>query len=103
MKHIISRHTGAYLSISEARSLCGKLKCAGVTCIEHRSVSGYPTPQLAEKANLLAVMEAHEGYTFAYAGTENRGLEGYKVLVIGIKELPPRFEEKYSDYVVIGR
>lgn len=102
MNIIINRRTGAYLSIEEARALCAQLKRAGVTCIEHRSVYGYPTPQLAEKANLRAVMEAHEGYTFAYAGAENMGFEGYKVLVIGIQKLPNNFESNYPNFVVIG-
>lgn len=102
MKSIINRRTGAYLSMDEAKALCGRLKCLGAICIEHRSVSGYPTPQLAEKTNLLAVIEEYEGYTFAFAGAENRGLEGYKVLVIGIKQLPPDFESKFPNFVVIG-
>jgi len=102
MKRIINRLTGDYLSIEEARNLCALLKRLGVTCVEHRSVYGYPTSAIAEKANLRAVCETYQGYTFAYAGTEHIPLEGYKVLVMAIKELPPAFEKHFPNRVVVG-
>ena len=102
MKKIYNRKTGNPLSIEEARNLCALLKRLGVTCVEHRSVYGYPTPAIAEKANLRAVLETYEGYTFAYAGTEYVSFEGYKVLVIGIKDLPPFFEQHFPNRIVVG-
>lgn len=102
MKKIINRKTGNPLTIEEARTLQRALINLGVTCVEHRSVYGYPTPEMAEKANLRAVLETYEGYTFAYTGTENLSLKGYKVLVIGIKDLPSTFEKTFPNLVVIG-
>ena len=102
MKKIINRQTGNPLTIEEARNLCALLKRLGVTCVEHRSVYGYPTPAIAEKSNLRAVLETYKGYTFAYAGTEHVSFEGYKVLVIAIKDLPPTFEKNFPNRIVIG-
>ena len=103
MKSIINRRTGNKLTIEEAIALCGKVKAqTGSPWIDHTSVYGYATPELAEKANLRAVCEAHEGYTFAFIGTDNKGLEGYKVRAIGIHKLPSDFEKRFPDFVVIG-
>lgn len=104
MKTIINRKTGLPISISEAKSLCQQLKVDinTITTIEHKSVCGYPTPELAMKANLRAICEAYEGYIFAYVGTVNDTFEGYKVFVIGIQKLPADFEIRYPNYVIIG-
>lgn len=102
MKKIIDRMTGNPLTIEGARNLCSLLKRLGVTCVEHRSVYGYPTPATAERANLNAVLETYKGYTFAYVGTEYVPFEGYKVLVIAIKDLPPTFEKNFPNRVIIG-
>ena len=101
VKFIISKHPGAYLSLERALKLCELLTQDGVTCIEHRSEYAFDTPQLAEKANLNAMMEAHKDLIFIYAGTEHSSL-GHKVLLIGIKQLPPHFEEKYPNFQVVG-
>lgn len=102
-KKIISRRTGSILNKEDAIRLCYKLRQNyGIEFIEHKSVYGYPTPDMAEKANLQAVMETYEGYTFAFAGTEYGGFEGYKVYVVAIKQLPLNFETLCPDYVVIG-
>lgn len=103
MKKIMKRKTGRFLTIEEAKSLCRELKVhVGATCVEHKSVYGYTTPELAEKANLRAVCETYNGYTFAYIGTVNEPFEGYRVFVIAIKRLPSDFEHRFPDYVVIG-
>lgn len=97
MKKIMNRKTGEFLNIDEARALSRKLNG-----IEHRAVYGYPTQELAKKANLNAILETYTGYTFAYVGTENLPFEGYKALVIGFKNLPTDFEKRFPNYVVIG-
>ena len=103
MKKLINRKTGNFLTQEEAIRLCCKLhNMNGVTYIEHKSVYGYATPELAEKANLRAVCETYEGYVFAFTGTVYDAFSGYKVFVVAIQKLPPRFEELYPDYVVIG-
>lgn len=103
MKKIANRKSGKFLTKEEALSLCSRLKReTGATYVEHTSVYGYPTAEMAEKANLAAVCETYTGYTFAFAGAINRGLEGYKVRVICIKDLPANFEQLFPDYVVIG-
>lgn len=104
MKQIIIRRTGKFLTVEEARAFSQKVKNTFplVQYTDHRSVYGYATEELAKRANLNAVLEAHEGYTFSFVGTENIPLEGYKVCVIGFKDLPADFEKKFPDYVVIG-
>ena len=103
MKKIINRKDGKELTISEAKALCCNLKAmTGAFYTEHKSVHGYPTPELAKKANLCPVIEAYEGYTFAFIGTVYDSFEGYKVFVVAIKNLPSDFEKLYPDYVVIG-
>lgn len=103
MKKIINRKTGSFLSKEDAQTLCARVKAqTGCVYVEHTSVYGYPTAEMAEKANLVAVCEAYEGYTFAFTGTINKPFEGYKVHVIGIKDLPVNFEQLYPEYVVIG-
>ena len=103
MKKIINRKTGKLLTIEEAKALCHKLsREIGITYADHKTVSGYPTPELAEKANLRAVCETYEGYIFAYTGTVYDTFEGHKVYVLAIKNLPSDFEQRYPDFVVIG-
>lgn len=103
MKKIINRKTGKFLTQLEAKALCNKLsREIGAICIEHKSVSGYPTPEISEKANLRAVCETYEGYVFAYTGTVYDTFEGYKVYVLAIKNLPSDFEKRYPDFVIIG-
>ena len=102
IKNIVHRKTGAYLSKEEARALYSKLKCIGCTCVERRAVYGYTSHELAEKASLPALIEAHTGYVFAYTGADYVPFEGYKALVIAIQKLPPDFEAKFRDFVVIG-
>lgn len=103
MKKIINRRTGDSLSLEEARRLGLKIKaeCSAVY-VEHKSVYGYASPELAEKANLRAVCEAYEAYTFAFTGTVYDSFEGFKCCVIALKNLPSDFEKKYPDFVVIG-
>ena len=103
MKKIFNNRTGYFLTIDEALTLCARLKRqTGAVYVDHISVYGYPTAEMAEKANLNAVCDTYEGYTFAFTGTINKPLEGYKVRVIGIKDIPPQFEQLFPDYVVIG-
>lgn len=103
MKKIIKRKTGSPLTAVEARTLCIKLsREIGITYAEHKAVFGYPTPELAEKANMSAVCETYEGFIFAYTGTLYEPFEGHKVYVIAIKNLPTDFENHYPDYVIIG-
>lgn len=103
MKKIINRRTGSFLTRSEAIELCCKLKREiGITFIEHKSVYGYSTPNLAVRANMRAVCESYEGYVFAYTGTVYDSFEGHKVCVVAIQKLPSDFEKLYPDYVVIG-
>ena len=103
MKKIINRKTGKFLTRYEAKALCDKLsREIGITYAEHKAVSGYVTPELAEKANMKAVCEVYERYIFAYTGTVYDNFEGYKVYVLAIKNLPADFEQRYRDYVIIG-
>ena len=103
MKKIINRKSGNLLTIDEAKALCNKLsREIGITYADHKAVSGYPTPELAQKANLRAVCETYEGYIFAYTGTIYDAFEGYKVYVLAIKNLPSDFEQRYPNFVVIG-
>ena len=104
IKKIVSRKTGNELTVEEASNLCKKLKVEmNMIYVEYKSVSGYPTPELSERANLHAVVEEHKGYTFAYLGTVKDGFEGYKVLAIAVKDLnTSTFEKHYPNYVVIG-
>ena len=104
MKRIIKRTTGETLSLEEARSICYQTKTRlGATYVEDKSVCGYPTAELSKRANLRAVCETYEGYTFAYTGTVYDVFEGYKVVVLAIKDLPVRdFEQQFPKYVVLG-
>lgn len=69
MKRIIKRRNGEALRLDEARQLARQLK-GTVSTVEHRAVCGYPTAELAKKANLTPILETYTGYTFAYVGTE---------------------------------
>lgn len=110
MKKIIKRN-GEFLNIAEARALCKKVKevFPFVQSSEHLSVCGYPTEEAAKNANLQNVVNAHKGYIFTFIGCEYVSNtpdhnDGYRVLVIGFKELPPapNFEEKFPNYIIIG-
>lgn len=108
MKKIIKR-TGDSLTIEEARSLSRRAKdvFTFVHVSEYRSVYPYSTEELAKNANLQNALDAHKGYTFLFIGTEYVSSSvdknnGYKVVVIGLKDLPPNFEEKFPDYVIMG-
>lgn len=103
MKRIINRRTGKSLTQLEAKAFCNRLsREIGATCVEHKAVSGYPTIELAERANLRSVCEVYEDYIFVYTGTVYDNFEGYKVYVLAIKRLPSDFEQRYPDFVVIG-
>ena len=103
MKKIANRKSGKFLTKEEALSLCSRLKReTGAVYVEHKSVFGYATEELARKANLRAVCETYAGYTFAFADAVRFSFEGYKVYVLAIQKLPPDFEKSYTDYVVIG-
>lgn len=103
MKKIINRKTGNTLSTEEALALCKQVKTkTGAPYIEHTSVYGYATADIAEKANLRAIIEAHDGYIFAFIGAVNKGFEGYKVCAIATKIPPCDFEAHFPDYVVLG-
>lgn len=103
MKRIINRKTGEFLTKEEALCLCSRLKWeTGAVYVEHKSVFGYATEELAKKANLRAVCETYQGYTFAFADAVRFSFEGYKVYVLAIQKLPDDFEKRYPDYVVIG-
>lgn len=95
----IFKNSGVPFNIEEARALSAKLQHEGVKgVVEHRSVCGYSTPQLAEKANKNAILDTYKDYTTLFIGTEYCTFEGYKVVFIGVKELPEYFFEKYSNY-----
>lgn len=103
MKKIINRKTGKDLTVEEAIALCTNVRLlTNSTWIDHTSVYGYPTAELAKKANLTAIVEAHEGYTFAFLDAEHKPLEGYKVRAIAIQKLPSDFEKSFPNFVVIG-
>lgn len=102
-KKIMNRRTGEFLTADEALTLCARVqRQTGAVYVESVSSYGYPTPEMSEKATLSKILEAYEGYSFAFIGTVNRTFEGYKVRVIGIKDLPAEFEQLFPDYVVIG-
>lgn len=100
---IILGPTGAYPNLASARRLCKRLEeNDGIICTEHYSPYAHATPQLAELASLSHMVEAHRKEILVYAGTENFGAEGHKVLVICAPTLPHDFEEKYRGFRVIG-
>lgn len=101
MKRIIKRRNGEALRLDEARQLARQLK-GTVSTVEHRAVCGYPTAELAKKANLTPILETYTGYTFAYVGTEYLLFEGYKAIVIAFKDLPQDFEIKFHNFVILG-
>lgn len=102
MKKIFNQHINySPLSLGEARKLADELKRSGVRgVVEHRSVYGYPTAELAERATKNAVLEEHRDYTLLFIGTEYISFEGYKVVFIGLKELPSDFCQKYPNFCV---
>lgn len=103
MKKIVKRFDGKELTVEEALALCKKVEAkTGATYVEHTSVYGYPTADMAIKANFAAVCETYSSYVFAFAGTINKPFEGYKVHVIAIKIHPSDLENHFQDYVVLG-
>lgn len=104
MKKIFKRLDGGELTVEEALALCKKVKAkTDAPYVEHTSVYGYPTAEMAMKANFAAVCETYSSnYIFAFAGTINKPLEGYKVHVIAIKIHPSDLESHFEDYVVLG-
>ena len=104
MKQIIIK-SGRALGIYEARCLVKNVKriWPSVQSDEHRAPHGYPTAFLAEKANLRAIIEAHEGYIAAFTGSEEREFEGFKALFIGFKSLPENFLEYFPNYMIIEK
>ena len=105
MKRIIKRRNGRNIeSVLEARALVRHVKCTFpmVQSDDHRAAHGYSSPFIAERANLLAIKEAHHGYISVFEGTEYCSLEGYKAVFIGFKELPPDFEDYFPEYTIVG-
>ncbi len=105
MKYIINKKTGRCIEDPYiARHLVKSVMKTwpGVQYDEHRAPHGYPTAFLAEKANLRAIEEAHEGYISVFKGAEDCGFAGFKALFIGFKALPRNFEEIFTNYAIIG-
>ena len=104
MKHIFFK-SGRSLSIYEARALVRNVKkiWPSVQVDDHRAPHGYPSALIAERANLRAIIEAHEGYIAAFTGSEERGFEGFKALFIGFKSLPENFLEYFPNYMIIEK
>lgn len=102
-KQIVKRKTGEFLNLKEAKSLCNKLRIqVGASFEEYESERGFCTPLLTERYLLNSVYDSYEGYTFAYVGTVDKGLAGYKIVAIVLPKLPQDFESRFKDYVVIG-
>ena len=71
MKKIVYKRTGKVIEDPyTARALVRNVKriWPSVQSDEHRAPHGYPTAFLAEKANLRAIIEAHDGYISVYEG-----------------------------------
>ena len=104
MKKIINRRNGRPIqSTIDARDLVKRVKSVFpmVQSDDHRAVNGYSLRSIAERTDLPAIKEAHFGYISVFEGTEYIGLEGYKAVFIGFKELPPSFEYYFKDYIVV--
>ena len=102
MKKIMNR-SGKFLTKEEALILCSRLKRElGIKYVEHKSVFGYATKELAVGATLRSACESLEGHTFAFADAVSFPWEGYKVYILAIPKLPDDFERRYPDYVVIS-
>ena len=102
MKKIMNRKTGLYLTLNEAKFLCSQLELFSVSCTEYKSTFGYATETIAEKVALTELCEAYDKYIFAFAGTVYEVFEGYRAVIIIIKNLMPDFEDRFRNYVVIG-
>lgn len=101
MKKIVKR-SGEILTVEEALALCKQIKAkTGDPYVEHTSVYGYPTADMAKRANFAAVCETYENYVFAFAGTINIPFEGYKVHVIASKIRPCDLEAQFHNYLVL--
>jgi len=103
MKRVVHRRTGGYLSLEAAIALAKEIETKhGKRFIDHTSVYGYPTPELAEKATLRPIVESHKEFVFAYIGAVSKGFEGYVVRAICFKISTRDFEDFFPNYVIIG-
>lgn len=104
MKNIILK-SGRSLTLQESRALVRNVKKVwpSVQSDDHRAPHGYPTPVLAERANLRAIIEAHEGYITVFSGSEDCGFAGYKALFIGFKSLPDNFQNYFPNYLIVEK
>lgn len=105
MKYIISRRTGRRIENPYiARALVKSVKqfYPMVQFDEHLAPHGRTSALIAERSDLPAIREAHEGYISVYEGSEDCGFAGIKALFIGFKELPPDFEAYFTNYVIVG-
>ena len=97
--------SGRSLTLYEARALVRNVKriWPSVQSDDHRAPHGYASAFLAEKANLRAIIEAHEGYITLFAGSEACGFEGYKALYVGFKSLPENFQDYFPNYMIVEK
>ena len=104
MKQIILK-SGRALNEFEARALIRNVKniWPSVQADVHLAPHGYSSAFLAEKANLQAIIEAHEGYIAAFVGSEYCGFAGFKALYIGFKSLPENFTDVFPNYMIIEK
>ena len=104
MSFLLNRYTGAYPSLKSVDKLLSQLTEEGVECFKHYSKYSFDTPASAEISVLNSELESFKGhgYTFAFAGAVNVPGEGAKILIAGIRNLPPDFEQRYPQFKVIG-
>ena len=104
MAHLLSRSSGAYPSEQSVDKLFKKLNSEGIYCFKHYSEYSFENPLLAETAILNSELQSFQGqgYTFAYTGAAHVPNQGWKILVAVIGNLPPDFEQRYPQFVVVG-